>query len=564
MKKLRWQLLVVVLALAAIGALLLSQQQVSLPGIEPVDEPVAGGVYTEAILGSLGRLNPVLDYYNSADYDIDHLLFSSLVRFDSRGLPYYDLAQDMGISQDGKDYNFSIRPDAIWHDGKPVTSDDIIFTIEMIKQDAIPLPPDIKEFWGQVKVLAINEKTLQFQLPEPFAPFMDYLTFGVLPRHLLEGTNPEEMADAPFNLEPIGSGPYRFENLIVEDGKIAGVVLAAFDNYYLKKPFIEEVVFRFYPDASTALDAYEQGVVMGISQITQDVLPRALKEPNLNLFTARLPRLSMIYLNLDNPTVPFFEDANLRRALMMGLNRRWIVDRLMEGQAIIAHGPIFPDSWAYYEGVEHVNFDPDAAVALLKAEGYTIPAEGGQVRAKEGVELSFKMVYPDEELYTAIAERIREDWSRLGVKVDLEPHTYDELLADYLEPKTYQAALVELNLGRSPDPDPYPFWHQAQITSGQNYSQWDDRQVSEYLEQARVLDDVNERARRYRNFQVRFSSELPALPLFFPVYSYGVDRQVNGVSIGPLYDPSDRFNNITSWYLITGPAQGSSTPTATP
>jgi peptide/nickel transport system substrate-binding protein len=564
MKKLRWQLLVVVLALAAIGALLLSQQQVSLPGIEPVDEPVAGGVYTEALLGSLGRLNPVLDYYNSADYDIDHLLFSSLVRFDSRGLPYYDLAQDMGISQDGKDYNFSIRPDAVWHDGKPVTSDDIIFTIEMIKQDAIPLPPDIKEFWGQVKVLAINDKTLQFQLPEPFAPFMDYLTFGVLPRHLLEGTSPEEMADAPFNLEPIGSGPYRFEDLIVEDGKIAGVVLAAFDNYYLKKPFIEEVVFRFYPDASTALDAYEQGVVMGISQITQDVLPRALKEPNLNLFTARLPRLSMIYLNLDNPTVPFFEDENLRRALMMGLNRRWIVDRLMEGQAIIAHGPIFPDSWAYYEGVEHVNFDPDAAVALLKAEGYTIPAEGGQVRAKEGVELSFKMVYPDEELYTAIAERIREDWSRLGVKVDLEPHTYDELLADYLEPKTYQAALVELNLGRSPDPDPYPFWHQAQITSGQNYSQWDDRQVSEYLEQARVMDDVNERARRYRNFQVRFSSELPALPLFFPVYSYGVDRQVNGVSIGPLYDPSDRFNNITSWYLITGPAQGSSTPTATP
>ena len=564
MKKLRWQLLVVVLALAAIGALLLSQQQVTLPGIEAVDAPVAGGVYTEALIGSLGRLNPVLDYYNSADYDIDHLLFSSLMRFDSRGLPYYDLAQDIGISQDGRDYNFSIRPDAVWHDGEPVTSDDVIFTIEMMQKDVIPLPPDIKEFWGQVKVLAINEKTIQFKLPEPFAPFMDYLTFGVLPRHLLEGVDAKQLADSAFNLEPVGSGPYRFENLIVEDGKVAGVVLAAFDDYYGKKPFIEKVVFRYYPDASTALDAYEQGEVLGISQITQDILPRALKEPNLNLFTARLPRLSLIYLNLNNPTVPFFENANVRRALMMGLNRRWIVDRLMDGQAIIAHGPIFPESWAYYDGVEHVDFDPDAALALLKTEGYTIPAEGGQVRAKEGVALSFKMVYPDEALYTEIAERIRDDWTRLGVKVDLEPLSYEELLNDYLEPRTYQAALVELNLGRTPDPDPYPFWHQAQITGGQNYSQWDDRQVSEYLEQARVLDDLNERARRYRNFQVRFSSELPALPLFFPVYSYGVDKQVNGVSIGPIFDPSDRFNNITSWYLITGPAQGSVTPTPTP
>jgi peptide/nickel transport system substrate-binding protein len=136
---------------------------------------------------------------------------------------------------------------------------------------------------------------------------------------------------------------------------------------------------------------------------------------------------------------------------------------------------------------------------------------------------------------------------------------------DYLEPRDYQAALVELNLARSPDPDPYPFWHQSQIISGQNYSQWDDRQVSEYLEQARVTDDMSERAKRYRNFQVRFASELPALPLFYPVYSYGVDSEVRGVSMGPLYDTSDRFNNLASWFLITSPVAGMlQTPTTVP
>jgi peptide/nickel transport system substrate-binding protein len=272
------------------------------------------------------------------------------------------------------------------------------------------------------------------------------------------------------------------------------------------------------------------------------------------VFTGGLPRLALVYLNLDNSEVPFFEDAAVRRALMMGINRRWIVDRLLGGQAILASGPILPENWAYYEGTEQVPYDAEGAVALLKEAGYTVPAEGEQIRGKDGVPLSFEMVHPEGELYTAVAERIRDDWQRLGVEVTLKPVPYERLMQDYLEPRTYQAALAELNFERAPDPDPYPFWHQAQIANGQNYSQWNDRQVSEYLEQARVLDDYNERAKRYRNFQVRFSSELPALPLFHPVYSYAVSDQVKGVSMGPLYDPSDRFGNIASWYLITGPA----------
>jgi peptide/nickel transport system substrate-binding protein len=109
---------------------------------------------------------------------------------------------------------------------------------------------------------------------------------------------------------------------------------------------------------------------------------------------------------------------------------------------------------------------------------------------------------------------------------------------------------VDLNLARYPDPDPYPFWHQTQITGGQNYSKWDDRQASEYLEQARVVVDLAERTRLYRNFQVRFNQELPALPLFYPVYNYAVDKEVQGVRMGPLFDSSDRLTTLPSWFLI--------------
>ena len=187
------------------------------------------------------------------------------------------------------------------------------------------------------------------------------------------------------------------------------------------------------------------------------------------------------------------------------------------------------------------------------------------MREKEGDKLSFELLYPNEGAYPAIAEQIQHDWANLGVKVNLKGVTYQELVQDHLETRDYQAALVDLNLSRSPDPDPYPFWHQAQITGGQNYSRWDDRQASEYLEQGRILVDTAERMKRYRNFQVRFAQELPALPLYFPVYSYGVDEQVQHVSMGPLFDPSERFNTITSWFLQTKrQPSGGSVTTAVP
>jgi peptide/nickel transport system substrate-binding protein len=125
---------------------------------------------------------------------------------------------------------------------------------------------------------------------------------------------------------------------------------------------------------------------------------------------------------------------------------------------------------------------------------------------------------------------------------------------------------VDLNLSRSPDPDPYPFWDQAEATGGQNYSQWDNRVASEYLEQARVTLDLNDRARLYRNFQVVFDEEMPAIPLFNPVYTYAVINQVKGVRLGPLFDSSDRFETVQDWYLNARvPSQkGVPAPTSTP
>ncbi len=563
MKKLRWQLLILILALAAIAILLLGQQ----PSVQPVDtiseqpQPVSGGVYSEALIGSPARFNPVLDFFNPVDRDIDRLLYSSLVKFDARGLPQPDLAESWGISQDGTVYNFSLREDAVWHDGQPVTAGDVVFTIELLRDPALPVPEDLREFWSEIEVEALDDKLLQIRLPEPFAPFLDYLTFGVLPDHLLADVDPEAIIDHDFNLQPVGSGPYRFDQFLVEDEQITGVSLRAFEDYYGQRAFIDDVVFRFYPDAPAALAAYQQGEVMGISRVTPDILPDVLAEPGLNLFTGRLPQLTLILFNLDNPETPFFQEREVRRALMQALNRQRMIDRLFQGQAILANGPIFPGTWAFLDTSSDLPaYDQQAAVDTLKAAEYTIPAEGGNVRAKEDVFLAFTLLYPADMGYTALAQAIQDSWAQIGVEVTLEEVPYDELISDYLDPRQYQAALVDLNLSRSPDPDPYPFWHQAQITGGQNYAQWDDRPASEYLEQARITFDLGERTRLYRNFQVRFARELPALPLFYPVYSYAVSAEVQGISIGPLFDPSDRLATLPEWYLRAATGETTESP----
>ncbi len=548
MKRLRWQILVVAVTLVIVALLLLSQQPVS---IITLPQAAPGGIYTEALIGSMGRLNPMLDWNNSADRDINRLIYSGLMKFDGRGLPQPDLADSWGESSDGTTYNFSIRTNAKWHDGEPVTSDDVIFTIEMIKSSGSLFPQDIKDLWSQIEVKKLNDQTLQFTLPEPFAPFLDYTTFGVLPKHLLENVPADQLASTEFNLKPIGSGPYEFERLITNGGQITGVVLTVNQEYYLPRAFVEQVVFRFYPDSATALDAYRSGEVLGISQISNDVLLEALAEPTLSVHTSRLPLLSLVLLNNNNTSVPFLQNANVRRALLLATNRNVITSKILQGQAIIADGPILTGSWAHYDEIEHLDYDPDAAAALLKQEGYVIPAGGGDVRAKEGQFLTFTLTHPDDTIHTQIAQAIQSNWAIVGVKVDLQAVPYESMVNDFLTPRNYQAALADLNTSRTPDPDPYLFWHQSEATGGQNYSQWDNRTASEFLETARTTANYQDRARLYRNFQVIFTKDMPSLPLYYPVHSYGVDAQVQGVQVAPMYDLSDRLALINEWYLVT-------------
>ncbi len=555
MRHLRWQALIALMGLILVGSILLRPASRDTTVI--VTQPTPGGLYTEALVGSPKRLNPLLIFANPVDRDVSRLVFSGLTRFDATGLPTPDLA-NWNISADQKTYTFILKPNLTWHDGQPLTARDVAFTLKLLQDPLYPGPADVGRLWQAVTVQVVNTQTVTLTLPEPFAPFLDYTAVGFLPEHRLTGLTAAQLPNGDFNLNPIGSGPFKVERWLETSAGVTALLLTRFADYIGPQPKLDQVQFNFYADEAAALAAYKNGDVLGLGQLADAQLAEALALPDLGLYSALEPEYSLIFLNMQNEALPFFQDKKVRQALLLGLNRQAMVNKILHGQAVVANSPILPTSWAYNAGLPTLAYDPKAAASLLDAAGWVFPSDAlpgteTYVRQKEGVPISFTLTLSDEAVHTAIAETARATWAALGIRVQIQAAPLARLRADYLEPRprVFDAILVDFNLAGTPDPDPYPLWHETQAESGQNYSGLSDRAISQYLEQARITTDVVARAQLYRSFQARFADQVPALLLYYPVYNYAVDTGVNDVRLGWLTDPSDRFATLSDWYLLT-------------
>jgi peptide/nickel transport system substrate-binding protein len=516
MRNLRWQILIAIGGLILVVGLLAGQSPTTTGTQE---QPLIGGTHTEGLVGEIIRLNPILASYNQVDQDISALIFSGLISFDARGNPIPDLAESWAISADASLYTITLRDDATWHDGTPVSSDDVIYTFSKLQDDDYPGPSELQELWNEVTIIRLDDRRIQFQLPESYAPFLDYLTIGILPDHLLRGVTAGELIDHPFNLEPVGTGPFKFVGFLVEDDHITGASLVAFDEYHGERAFLERVDFRLYPSPQAAFEAYQDGEILGVGEIEKSTLSQALAEVSLNIHTARLPRIGLIYLNLQHAEKAFLADKVVRRALLLAINRDWLIQDALGGQGIIPVGPIMPGTWASAEGLNAYPFDPIEAERLLEGQGWELPAGAAPgtpefIRTNDEQTLTIELIHSPDPVQARIASGVKTYWEGIGVQVTLLAVDDDAILEDHLIPREFQALISELNLGQYPDPDPYPLWHDSQSETGQNYSGYSDRNSSIWLEQARTNPDPGRRAELYRSFQFRFQDQLPALLLY--------------------------------------------------
>lgn len=538
-RAIRWQAIIAFLGIVLLAAILASNAH----EFTSLSVPAAGGVYTEAAVGTPRTINPLLAFGNDLDQDLSSLIFQGLVRQNERGELEPALATHWEISPDQLTYTFHLRPGVRWHDGAPFSADDVVFTTQVMQSDAFaapdsPAPLYLSELWRNVEVAKLDESTVQFRLKQPFAPFLYENTIGILPAHLWREVPTGEFAQSLLNLQPVGTGPWRLVELTAQGARLEPNPL---NNG--PKPFLEGLEFRFYPDYGSAFAALASGEVDGISRILPQDMVAANANDDLTLLSAPLAGETLLYFNLTNPNTPFFGDKQVRQALWLALDQQAVIDQALQGQGMPADGPIMPGTWAN-AAAERPTPDAQKAAELLTAAGWVLDDQGG-VRVKDGRPFSFVMVGDNEALLQAVADQ----WAKIGVQAVPQVVPLVSLAGDYLSLRNFEAALVHWRLAG--DPDPYPLWHSTQIDHGQNYTGWNHARADELMEQGRSMSDPGLRFKLYEEFQQIFMDELPALPVYFDVYTYGVRDHVKAAQIGRLNVPSDRLATLPRWYIST-------------
>jgi peptide/nickel transport system substrate-binding protein len=506
--------------------------------------PDTGGAYVEAMVGNPSYLNPVLLQFNQVDRDLSALLFSGLTRFDENGLIVPDLAESWEISDDGKSYLFHLRKDVRWQDRTPFTADDVVFTIKAIQDPAFQGNQEVADLWRDVAVEQVSDYDVRFTLKEPFAPFLEYTTVGILPRHLYSDSVGKAMLESSYNLRPVGTGPFKL-------AKITGDSIALQPNadYHGPAPKLAQLQFRFYPDYAGALAALEKGDVDALPYLEPQDVVRLQSNDKLAVYSAPdYLKYTVLFLNNSNP---IFQDKAVRQAVAYAINKDRIIQTVMDGQAVPGKGPVSPGSWAFDPKVPTHEYDPKKAEGLLDAAGWVRPDGNGAVREKDGQQLSFVILTNDNQRRIKTGELVAADLRAVGFKCEVQALPWADLLKDYMVPRTFVGAIAEQWL-LTADPDLYSLWDSSQIGGGGfNFSGLNDPRIDQLLEEARRTVDKNKRTELYSEFQRLWEDEVPGVVLYYPEFSWAVSKNVKGVRLSAMIDGSSRFRHVADWYVKT-------------
>ena len=498
--------------------------------------------YTEAIVGSPERINPLFVHTRNVDRDVSSLVFSGLTRLDKEGRPEGDLAEDWDVSEDGLTLTFHLRDGVTWHNGEPFIADDVTFTYALLADPALQGDPEQATLWQSVACTAPNDLTVECQLPEPYSPFLAYATVGILPRHILESATPESLLDDPFNEAPVGTGPYRLDRL---DPTSAS--LTANEEYHLAAPEIDQLTLRFYPDVASAaagiLRGESQGLLTDLTIDPEDF--SALQSMDgLTQHAASRGAYTSFYLN---SAAPIVEDVQVRRAIARAIDTDSVIASLLDGRAVRTDTPILPGTWPFDPELGGYSHDVGEARRMLDSAGWLLPDEG-TVREKDGTELRIVLVTDEDPLRSAIADLLAQQLSDVGISASIVRKPSNELVQDLLLPKLYQAAIFGWDPGL--DPDPYPAWHSSQaLAGGRNIAGYSSDLADEAIEEGRREYGHDERREQYIDFQRVFLEDIPSIPLFASQYTYLVADEVQNIDMGVLFTTASRFRNIHEWTI---------------
>jgi len=538
----RWQALLALVGLA-LAAMLLSYQ-VQSAALCTTTVPAAGGTFIEGMVGRPLALNPLLSDPYPIDRELVGLLFDGLVREEADGSLAPALAESWAYSEDGLTLTFTLRDGLAWHDGEPVTARDVAFTYGLMQSDDFPGPAELIPLWQSVTITVIDDRHIQFTLAQPYAPFIEATTRGILPAHLLGDIEPADLDSIAFNAAPIGTGPFMVQP--GQDWQQSGRLrLTPNPVDWREGTLLSDIEFRFFATADELLAAFRNGEIHAANNLPPTLAPDVLTAEGARLFSSPAQRYTALFFNLGDTGTPAVRSKEVRQALAYGLDRSALIASVLNGQGVAFEGPYLPGSWAARPGLMTAySYQPETAAALLDTAGWPF-GDGGRFR--DGGLLTLRLVAVDQPESRAVAQEIARQWAALGIDTPVTLLSDAESLRAALDSGEFDVAL--LDVVPPADPDLYDFWSQEAIIRGHNYGSWNNRRASEALEAARQLVPQAERAVYYEAFLRQFDADLPALTLYQHVTNYVLSDAVQAAEIGRLQEPRDRFATLPAWFL---------------
>ncbi len=535
--------------LIAVGILIIAviAQSILARGVYSEASSIRGGTYAEGLHGRIDTLNPLFAS-TQAEQSAGRLLFSSLFNYDESGELSADLATGYKVSEDGKTYTVTVRDDALWHDGNPVTVDDVIYTVELMKDAATGSP--LAASWSNIEVEKANAESVAFTLSSAYAPFPHALTFAVLPSHILKGVSPGMLREHSFSSEPVGSGPFTFRFIQQVQGAETHSVAHLRQNtaYYGGVVKLDRLQLHAYESKESLAEGLRTHAINAASGIALESVHSF--EDNRRFHVQSLPVRAGVYTLL-NTKSELLKERAVRKALQLGTN----VDTALEvlpWKTKRLDGP-------FIEGqvettAQKPGYNLETAKKLLDEADWKLGSDN--VRTKDGTPLEIRLVYLKNTDYEGIANELVRQWGELGVRVQTQSIDASDpsqnFVGSILRPRNFDVLLHELTIGA--DPDIYAYWHSSQASArGLNFTGFSDDIGDDALASARASRDESLRKAKYESFLERWYAEAPAIGLYQSAVPYITTGRATSVDGGATYvSETDRYRNVVDWTVRSG------------
>ncbi|MEK6796694.1 MAG: peptide-binding protein [Spirochaetota bacterium] len=487
-------------------------------------------------------LNPVTssEAYGSAVYG--HV-FNSLITVDKTLTVIPDLAERWEISPDHLVYTFHLRKDVTWHDGKPFTAHDVVFTYQKIMDPLSKAMNKRADFLDVVKAEALGDHTFRATYKRAFVPALLSWGISIIPRHIFQNV---DFLSNPYNRAPIGTGVYRF----VEWKTGQQLTLAKVTNHFRDNPAIERIIFKVIKDDAVRLAAYKRGDI-DFNSMNAEQWERAKKDASITRRSHMLEYtvLSFSYIgwNMDGSN-PFFTDKRVRQAMSHALPVDAVIKSILHGHARAISGPFHPDVWAYNKAVRAYPFDMKISAALLSSAGWSDSDKDGVLdRSVNGkkIDFRFEILYGESSTEgEATLILLKENLAKIGVTLDLHKIEWSAYTKK-IHSKQFTACLLGWSL--SIDPDPTQLFHSREIAEGLNYYSYRNAEVDRLCDEGIREFDQAKRAAIYRRVHAVLNDECPYTFLWARNALVAIDDRFTGIELSPA--GLDFYPGMLAWKI---------------